>query len=83
MHADVLTNTVYSRLSFIDDPANRLRNAAGEALVEQCRDALAKPDDLAGPTLVITAGRMTHVRRLLHVVPPEATNDPFARQARL
>jgi hypothetical protein len=70
-------------LSFIDDAANRLRIAASDALVEQCRDVRLKAGGSECTPLTTTAGRTSRVRTLLHIVPPDAAGGPLDNQKRM
>jgi O-acetyl-ADP-ribose deacetylase (regulator of RNase III) len=81
--ADVLVHAVDPQLSFLSDVADRLRVAAGDAMVEQCREARQKAGGTGCTPLITTAGRMSHVRLLLHVVPPALVGAPLDDQNRL
>jgi O-acetyl-ADP-ribose deacetylase (regulator of RNase III) len=79
----VLVHAVDPQLSFLSDVADRLRVAAGDAMVDQCREARQKAGDTGCTPLITTARRMTHVRLLLHVVPPVLIGAPLDDQNRL
>jgi O-acetyl-ADP-ribose deacetylase (regulator of RNase III) len=81
--ADMLVHSVDPQLSFLNDVADRLRVAAGDAVVQQCKEARQKAGDAECTPLTTTAGRMSHVRLLLHVVPPTLVGAPLDDQARL
>lgn len=80
--ADMRVHSVDPQLSFLDDVANRLRVAAGDTLVEKCKEARLAGNTVCTP-LTTTAGRMSHIRLLLHVVPPTLVGAPLDDQARL
>jgi O-acetyl-ADP-ribose deacetylase (regulator of RNase III) len=81
--ADMLVHVVDPQLSFLNDVADRLRVAAGDAVVQQRKEARQKAGDAECTPLTTTAGRMSHVRLLLHVVPPTLVGAPLDDQARL
>jgi O-acetyl-ADP-ribose deacetylase (regulator of RNase III) len=79
----MLVHAVDPQLSFLNDVADRLRVAAGDAMVQQCKEARQKAGDAGCTPLTTTAGRMSHVRLLLHVVPPTLVGAPLDDQNRL
>jgi hypothetical protein len=81
--ADMLVHSVDRQLSFLNEAADRLRVAAGDAMVQQCKKAGQKAGDAECTPLTTTADRMSHVRLLLHVVPPILVGAPLGDQARL
>ena len=75
INADILVSPTDAELSHSTGAASAIAKAAGQDLVEECKESIAAngPLEVASP-LATTAGALQpHVQKILHIVDPNAT----------